>query len=94
MDGGDPAGIRMVPSFGCRKNRMRIRIITSSGKKMTTLRGTEMVFSRILLLKKGNRGRNLVARRCASSRVGMVDFCIRAERRSTKPMVAADRRKR
>lgn len=53
-----------------------------------------MVFNRIRLWKKANRGRNLVARRCASSRAGRVDFCIRVDIRSTKPIVAAIQREK
>jgi len=85
IDGGEPAGIKIVPSLGCRKNRMRIKIITRSGKNMTTPKGIEIVFSCIRRRKKAKRGKNLVARRCASSRAGIVDFCILGDRRSMNP---------
>jgi hypothetical protein len=89
IDGGEPAGIKSVPSLGCRKNRMTIKIITRSGKSMTTLRGIEIVFNCIRRRRKAKRGKNLVARRCASSRAGRVDFCILVDRRSMNAGIAA-----
>ena len=89
IDGGEPAGIKIVPSFGCRKNRMTIKIITRSGKNMTTPRGIDIVFSCIRRRRKDKRGKNLVAPRCVSSMIGRVDFCILVDRRSMKPGIAA-----
>ena len=57
---------------------------------MMTPKGTDTDFSRIRLRKNANRGKYLVARRWASSRVGSVDFCIRVDKSSTKPIVAVD----
>src|SRR5262249_9345988 len=88
IDGGEPAGIRIVPSFGCRKNSTRIRIITRSGKSMTP-RGIEIVFNCIRRRRKAKRGKNLDALRCASSRAGRVDFCILVDKSSMKPGIAA-----
>jgi len=89
IDGGEPAGIRIVPSLGCRKNSTRIKIITRSGKSMTTPRGIEIVFNCIRRRRKVKRGKNLVALRCASSRAGMVDFCILVDKRSMNPGIVA-----
>ena len=88
IDGGEPAGIRIVPSLGFRKNRMRIKIITRSGKSMITPRGIEIFFNCIRRRRKAKRGKNLVARRCASSSAGRVDFCILVDRRSMNPGIA------
>lgn len=66
-------------------------MITRRGKNMMTPNGIDIDFKRIRLRKKANRGKYLVARRCASSKAGRLDFCIRVDKSSTKPMVVVDR---